>query len=253
MDELDLARELADIADEISCRYFYKRSAEVSVKADGTLVTEADKEIEARLRKRISERFPNHAILGEEEGFQGDKSTPMWVIDPIDGTNNFAWGIPVFATLIGLMIGRHTEIGVASAPAMSERYEGSRGSGASFNGTPIHVSEIPTIEEARICYSSWDGWAQADLEKEWTSLIRKAKRSRGFGDFWGHMLVARGAAEVMAEPILAPWDVFPLEVIVEEAGGRITTFEGEKFQGLGSCLTTNGVLHDTVQAALKRQ
>lgn len=252
MDELDLARELADIADEISCHAFY-RSPEAFTKADGTLVTAADREIEGALRKRIGERFPGHAILGEEEGFQGDKSTPTWVIDPIDGTNNFAWGIPIFATLIGLMIGRRTELGIASAGAMGERYEASRGSGATMNGNPIRVSSIDTIDEARICFSSWDGWAQADLEEEWTSLIRSAKRSRGFGDFWGHMLVARGAAEVMAEPILAPWDVYPLEVIVEEAGGRITSFDGDAFQGLGSCLTTNGALHEQILAALKRK
>lgn len=249
MDELDLARELADLAAEIAMRY-YARDPEVSTKIDGTLVTAADREIEAVLRRRISECFPDHAILGEEEGLAGDESAPVWVLDPIDGTNNFAWAIPIFATLIGLRIGDRTEIGIASAPVLGERYEGVRGGGASMNGVPIQVSEVAAIEEARVCFSSWDGWAGAGLESQWTAILRRARRSRGFGDFWGHMLVARGSAELMAEPVLAPWDVFPLEVIVEEAGGRITTFEGDRFQGPGSCLTTNGLLHDAVLTAL---
>lgn len=251
MDELDLARELADIAADIAMRYF-SHDPEVSIKGDGTLVTVADREVEAALRKRIAERFPSHAILGEEEGFQGDESSPVWVIDPIDGTNNFAWGIPIFGTLIGLRIGDRTEIGIASGPALGERYEGIRGAGATMNRAPIRVSNISTIEQARICYSSWEDWAKADLEEQWASILRRCERSRGFGDFWGHMLVARGSAEAMAEPILAPWDAYPLEVIIEEAGGRISSFDGEKFGGLGSCLSTNGLLHDEIVVALSR-
>lgn len=254
MDELELARELADIADEISIRHFYNASTlQVTTKSDGTLVTAADLQIETALRKRIAEQFPGHSILGEEEGLVGDETAAVWVLDPIDGTNNFAWHIPIFATLIGLRIGGRTDLGVVSAPALGERYEAVRGEGASMNQTPIRVSDISEISESRVCFSSWDGWAQADLEEQWSSVLRQAKRSRGFGDFWGHMLVARGSAEVMAEPILAPWDVFPLEVIVEEAGGRITTFDGQRFQGLGNCLTTNGVLHETLIAALARE
>lgn len=246
-----MARELTDIAAEIAMRYF-SRGLEASIKGDGTLVTVADREIEATLRKRIAEEFPDHAILGEEEGFQGDKSSPTWVIDPIDGTNNYAWGIPIFGTLIALRIGDQTEIGVAHGPAIGERYEGVRGGGATMNGAPIHVSDISTIEEARICYSGWEDWAKADLEEQWGAVLRRCRRSRGFGDFWGHMLVARGSAEAMAEPILAPWDAYPLEVIVEEAGGRITSFDGGKFAGLGNCLSTNGLLHEAFVKGLSR-
>lgn len=251
MDELDLARELADIAAEIAMRYF-SRDPEVSIKLDGTLVTVADREIETVLRRKIAETYPEHGILGEEEGFRGDESSPLWVIDPIDGTNNFAWGIPVFATLIGLRMGDRTEIGIASAPALSERYEGVRGSGATMNRAPIRVSDISVIEQARICYSSWNDWADANLEEQWASILKRCRRSRGFGDFWGHMLVARGSAEAMAEPILAPWDAYPLEVIVEEAGGKISSFDGEAFAGLGSCLSTNGLVHDEIVAGLSR-
>lgn len=226
-------------------RYF-SRDPDVSRKPDGTLVTVADREIETVLRKRIKEFYPEHAILGEEGGHEGDKSAPTWILDPIDGTNNFAWGIPIFATLIGLRTNGRTEIGVVEAPALGERYEAARGGGATFNGAAIKVSTTSAIEQSRVCFASWSGWADVHLEEQWTSILRRSKRSRGFGDFWGHVLVARGAAEVMAEPYLAIWDVAPLEVIVEEAGGAVTDFKGEKFEGPGSCLSTNGAVHDEV-------
>lgn len=258
MDELDLARELADIADEISIDYFSK-DLEISMKDDGTLVTIADREIETALRRRISEAFPNHGILGEEHGLEGDRDAPIWVLDPIDGTNNFAWGIPIYATLIALRVEARTVVGIASAPALNERYEGARGDGARMNGMQISVSQVSTIEEARVCYGSYRGIAAAGLGDMWVDILKRAKRERGFGDFWGHMLVARGAEEVMVEPSLAIWDVAALEVIVEEAGGRITGFSGAPYpesrlwgpEGDGSCLTTNGLLHDQLVGALR--
>lgn len=245
MNEFDLARELASIGSEIAMKYF-SRDPEISTKPDGTIVTIADKEIEVALRRRIKEVFPHHAILGEEAGLEGDESAPTWILDPIDGTNNFAWGIPIFATLIGLRLDGRTEIGVVEAPALGERYEATRGNGATFNGTSIKVTSRSSIKESRVCFASWSGWADVNLEEQWTSIIRRSKRSRGFGDFWGHMLVARGAAEVMAEPYLAIWDVAPLEVIVEEAGGKLTDFNGEPFTHPGSAISTNGIVHDEI-------
>jgi len=250
-DELAFALELADAADEISMRSF-SRSPEVFTKQDGSLVTGADHEIEATLRERIAGRFPGHAVLGEEGGFAGagsvgsSGSVPLWVIDPIDGTNNFAWGIPIFATLIALQQGGETVVGVVSAPALGERYEAAAGEGARMNGSPICVSNVATIGEARVVYASWRGWVEAGLDRRWASILTRCRRSRGFGDFWGHVLVARGAAEIMAEPELQPWDVAALAVIVAEAGGRLTDFGGRPFRERGSCLTTNGRLHDEI-------
>ncbi|MGH3115912.1 MAG: inositol monophosphatase family protein [Gaiellales bacterium] len=248
-DELQVARELADIADEIAMRYF-TRAPVAEMKEDGTLVTAADTEIETALRARIAEVFPEHAVLGEEHGLQGDASAPIWVLDPIDGTNNFAWGIPVFATLVALRVGGRTEVGVVSAPALGERYEARRGRGARMNGEAIHVSDAASIDEARVCYASWVGWVRAGLDRQWAWILARCHRSRGFGDFWGHMLVARGAADIMAEPTLRIWDVAALEVIVEEAGGLITDFSGKTFDDNASCLSTNGRLHGEVIRAL---
>jgi histidinol-phosphatase len=257
MDELKLARELADIADEISLKYFSK-NPEVTTKDDGTLVTVADREIETALRKRIKETFPDHGVLGEEQGLQGAREGPIWVIDPIDGTNNFAWGIPIYATLIALRVDGVTNVGLASAPAIGERYEAARGDGARMNGMPIRVSDVRTIEDARVCYGSYRGVVAAGLGDRWVDILKRAKRERGFGDFWGHMLVARGAEEVMVEPSLAIWDVAALEVIVQEAGGKMTGFSGAPYpesrmwgpEGDGSCLSTNGQLHDQLVAVL---
>lgn len=257
MDELSLARELADIADEIAIRYFYySRDKATREKSDGTLVTAADTEIETALRKRIREEFPDHAILGEEDGLDGPEGAPVWVLDPIDGTNNFAWGIPIFATLIALRVDGSTVLGLASAPALGERYEAARGEGATMNGDPIEVSRVSSIEESRILYASLKGMQEAGVADPWKGLLARCKRERGFGDFWGHMLVARGAADVMAEPSLSIWDVAALEVIIEEAGGRCTGFDGTAFpdfdsgRGPSSLVTTNGLLHGEVLGAL---
>jgi histidinol-phosphatase len=251
-DELAFAVGLADVADEIAMRFF-SRSPEVFTKQDGTLVTQADRDIETALRERLVARFPGHAVMGEEEGLSGGgpgPHVPQWVVDPIDGTNNFAWGIPIFATLIALQVDGETRVGVVSAPALGERYDAAAGLGARMNGSPIAVSPVATLAEARVGFASWRGWVEAGLDRQWASILTRSRRSRGFGDFWGHMLVARGAADVMAEPDLQPWDVAALSVIVAEAGGRLTNFAGAPFRGRGSCLTTNGLVHDEILAEL---
>ena len=185
-------------------------------------------------------------------GAGGGSGEPVWVIDPIDGTNNFAWGIPIWATLIALQVDGRSVAGVVSAPALGERYDAALGMGARMNGAPIRVSSVATIEDARVCFASWGGWVDAGLDRQWASILTRCRRSRGFGDFWGHMLVARGAAEVMAEPDLQPWDVAALTVIVAEAGGRVSDFAGRPHEGRASCLTTNGPLHDAILAGLGR-
>jgi histidinol-phosphatase len=256
--ELAFALELAAGSDEIAMRWF-SRDPDVSTKQDGTLVTVADREIERMLRRRIHERFPGDGVLGEEGGLEPGESDRLWILDPVDGTNNYAWGIPIFGTLIGLRAGGRTEVGVVSAPALGERYDAARGAGARMNGSPIGVSSVSSVEDARVCFASWRGWAEAGLADRWGSILVRCRRSRGFGDFWGHMLVARGAADVMAEPELRIWDVAAMEVIVEEAGGRLTTLAGdawgrveaaELYEVRQSCLTTNGSLHAPLVAEL---
>jgi histidinol-phosphatase len=259
LDELTLGLELADLSDEISMKYF-SRNPETSVKLDGSLVTVADREIEAAIRTRIRSEFPDHAILGEESGLEGSPDAPMWIIDPIDGTNNYAAGIPVFGTLIGLRIGGRTEVGVASAPALGERYAAAAGDGARMNGKPISVSPVDKLSDATVCIGSYRRMVRYGYGDHLAGILKTCRRDRGFGDFWGYMLVARGAAEVMMEPNLNVWDIAALEVIVREAGGKVTGFAGEPYPESritsnaddGSFLCTNGLLHDELVERLRK-
>ena len=254
---LQFALDLADEADEISMRY-YRGELGTEHKLDGSLVTLADKEVEAHLRARIGERFPDHSILGEEQGLTEAGGSARWVLDPIDGTHGFARALPIWATLIALERDGVFEIGVASAPALGTRWWAGRGLGAyradlparGHAGTRIHVSDVATIEKSQLLYGSYeltlDSWPGTD------ALFRRAWRTRGLGDFWGHCLVADGSAEAMLEGSISPWDIAGLLVIVEEAGGRLTDNAGTATIDAGHCITTNGALHDAVLRALQQ-
>lgn len=247
--ELALAREMADRADEISMRLF-RSDLEVREKPDRSPVTEADLAIEAMIRESVRACFPDDAVLGEEGGLQGEGSR-RWIVDPIDGTRNFADGVQVWATLIALAIDERPVLGVVSAPGLGERYEAVEGSGATLNGEAIHVSRADRIPRSFVLFAEVTDWLDGPHAKGFGSLIREARRARGLGDFWGHMLVARGAADVMLEPELATWDWAALEVVVREAGGRITTIEGEPLRNGGSVVSTNGTLHDEILARVR--
>jgi histidinol-phosphatase len=246
MRELEFANELADIADEISMRYFRSDRMRVTAKSDGTPVTQADKEIERALRERIAETFPDHSVFGEEEGEDEGSSEQRWIIDPIDGTKNFSWGIPNWGTLIAFESGGQIACGVASAPSIGERYAAGRGLGATRNGEQIRVSDVGELTEARLGFTLATAFRDTEREAQYETLLRTVAHDRGIGDFYGHMLVASGALDVMVEPLLSPWDLGPLIVIVEEAGGRLTDLGGRPTIYGGSVLTTNGALHDAV-------
>jgi histidinol-phosphatase len=247
-DELAFAHRLADDARQISMRFF-RGSFEVHEKVDKTPVTEADLAIEAMIRDRIHDRFPGDGITGEEGGVEG-ASPRRWIVDPIDGTRNFADGIQIWGTLIALEVDREVVVGVADAPALGERYAAARGGGATMNGEPIRVSRADRIPRSFVVYAEMADWLASPYANTVTELITQARRERGFGDFWGHMLVARGSADLMLEPQLATWDFAALKVIVQEAGGRMTTCEGDPVAHGASVLTTNGRLHDEVVARM---
>lgn len=246
-DEFDFAHHLADLADEISMKFF-RHDPTVRTKADGTPVTEADEAIERALRAEIAGAFPEHGILGEEEEESVSSSGTKWIIDPIDGTKNYSWGIPVWATLIAFEQDGVVELGVASAPALGERYAAARGKGATRNGEPIRASTVDDVSKARVGFTSLHGFERSDHADAFHKLVGGAAFDRGIGDFYGHMLVAAGSLDVMVEPSLRPWDLGPLLVIVEEAGGRLTDFDGRATIYGGGGLTTNGRLHASVLA-----
>jgi histidinol-phosphatase len=244
--ELAFANELADRADEISMSLF-RGDFEVMRKPDQTPVTEADLRIEEAIRKQLAARFPGDAVLGEEGGLEaGGESDRVWVIDPIDGTKNFAGRIQIWGTLIALMVGDEPVLGVASAPALGERYAAAPGIGATLNGEPISVSDRDGFPEALISFGGLKEWQDGPQAGALTELVRRSGRTRGFGDFWGHMLVARGSADVMVEESLRTWDWAAIAPIVREAGGRITQLEGSPLADRAGVLTTNGILHDAI-------
>jgi histidinol-phosphatase len=244
-EELAFANELADAAAEIALSFFHSEF-EVHIKPDQTPVTDADLAIEQMVRDRLSERFPKDAVRGEEGGLSGE-APRTWIVDPIDGTKNFAAAIPIWGTLLALEDDGELVLGLASAPALGERYAAAAGRGATCNGREIHVSPAASIEQSMVSYGDVEEWiADPAALPGFLDLVGRARRTRAFGDFWGHVLVARGAVEIMVEPELAIWDYAALAVIVREAGGKATQTDGGPLANDGSLLSTNGVVHDEV-------
>jgi histidinol-phosphatase len=248
--DLEFALELADIADQITLARFRAADLVVETKPDMTPVTEADRAVEEALAARIAAVRPNHGVVGEEFGSRGSTRS-RWIIDPIDGTKNYVRGIPVFATLIALETDGVIQLGLVSAPALERRWWAARGEGAFANGESIRVSGVDQLGDAQLLHAGLDEWELAMPMDALLGLAARTWRSRGFGDFWQHMLVAEGSAEIAIDPQVSLWDVAALLVIVEEAGGRLTDLEGAARADGGSAVTTNGWLHDIVLNSLR--
>jgi histidinol-phosphatase len=228
---------------------FRARDLVVDTKPDLTPVTEADRAVEAMIRDRLERDRPGDAVLGEEFGTTGTGHR-RWIVDPIDGTKGYARGIPVWATLIALEIDGELGAGVVSAPALGSRWSAARGHGARRDGEPVTVSKVAVIEDAHLAYDSVDAFESVGLEAEFLALAHRCWRTRGFGDFWSHMLVADGSIDIAVEVGgLAVWDLAAVSVVVEEAGGRCTDLRGESRVDGGDVISTNGLLHDDVVAA----
>ena len=233
-EELAFALQLADRADQISLDLFTRGGFAVRHKADDTPVTEADERIEETIREALGERFPNDAVLGEEGGAAGTGSR-VWVVDPIDGTKNFTDGLPIWGTLIALQVDGVGVVGVVSAPALRERWDAAAGMGARCNGGQIHVSTTTELDSSFVTYGDLERWVGCPDRDQFFELAAQVRRTRGVGDFWAHLLVARGNADICVERELRIWDWAACDVIVREAGGSVTTV-----------LSTNGLLHGNV-------
>src|SRR5690625_1262571 len=222
----------------------------IETKADQSPVTDADKATEEAIRRTLARARPRDAILAEEFGAEGH-SQRRWVIDPIDGTQNYLRGVPVWATLIGLMVDDEVVAGVVSAPALGRRWWAARGTGA-WTGRSLasaqrcRTSEVTQLSSAFFSYSSLDGWAENDRLASFLRLAEACGRTRAFGDFWSYMLLADGAVDLAAEPELEIHDMAALDVIVCEAGGRFTSLDGARGPLGGNAVATNGHLHDEV-------
>ena len=240
--DLELAQRLADAADAITTRHFRSVDLRVESKPDNTPVSNADREVEQMIRDQLAADRPGDAVVGEEFGSTGEGSR-RWIIDPLDATKNYVRGIPVFATLVALEEDGDIRVGVVSAPALQARWWASRGEGAFGGSRRLGVSRIGKLEDAQLCHAGLEEWRDAGSLEPLLELSRKCGRSRGFGDFWQHMMVAQGSAEIALEPVVSLWDMAAVKVIVEEAGGMFSDLSGTPTAGGGDALSSNGLLH----------
>ncbi|AZA12964.1 histidinol-phosphatase [Corynebacterium choanae] len=251
--DLATALALADAADTITLQRFLASDLRVSAKPDMTPVSDADTACETALREILAEHRPDEPILGEEFGGEAIVAGRQWVIDPIDGTKNYVRGVPVWATLIALLVDGVPQVGVVSAPALARRWYASAGAGAYTTFAheaprKITTSQVSALSDASVSFSSLEGWFARDLGEAFVGLSNDTWRLRGFGDFFSYCLLAEGAVDIALEPEVSLWDLAALDILVREAGGTFSNIAGKPGPHGGSALATNGLLHEQVLA-----
>lgn len=254
-DDLALAQAMADAADALTMSRFLASDLVVETKPDLTPVSDADRDVEQMVRATLAAQRPHDEVLGEEFGGATDAAVHgrRWIIDPVDGTKNFVRGVPVWATLIALAVDGDVTLGVVSAPALRRRWWAASSCGAwtTFDaGTPraLRVSAVAHLDDASLSFSDEIGWG--DRDEAFAELRAKVWRTRAYGDFWSHVLVAEGAVDIAIEPDLSLWDIAALIPVIQEAGGTVTALGGESALTGGSAVSTNGVLHAEALTAL---
>ena len=254
--DLELALRLADAADAITLSRFRSLDLVVERKPDRTPVTDADVAVEDAIREMLAGQRPRDAVLGEERGGQAGPGR-TWVLDPIDGTKNFLRGVPVWATLIALVIDGRPVVGAVTAPALGRRWWAATGHGAwtsdlSGESRKITVSGVSSMADAYLSTTDLGSWTTYHSRDAYLNLLDACWESRALGDFWQHCLVAEGALDLAAECVVNPWDVASVQVLVEEAGGRYSDFAGKADHTSGTALSSNGKLHDEALRLLER-
>jgi len=253
-----LLQGIVEEADAIAMQYFRSDEMGTQRKSDGTVVTLADKTVEAMALKKVAESGLAIDVVGEETSKEAPteparNGRARMIIDPIDGTEEFTRGIPTFGTLIGIEEDGEIVAGMVSAPALSQgtRWWAYRGEGAYRDGKRVQVSSRSRVEEAMF-FTTGTGWAKnMESRARMRHMQDAARSSRSIGGFWQHMLVAEGAVEAAVDWVSKPWDLAPLGVIVEEAGGKSTTVDGERTIYKGRFVSTNGLLHEEVLRLLR--
>jgi histidinol-phosphatase len=246
----ETAVEAARRAGQVALRYFDAGLA-VEWKSDHSPVTAADREAEQVLRTTLLAAFPGDGFLGEEYGDTPGTSGFRWVLDPIDGTRSFVRGIPLWATLVGLDYRDEPIAGVVEVPALGHTYRALRGDGAYRNARRLRVSDVGDLADAMVFYSGLSMFTKAGRQEGFLELSRRTQRQRGFGDFYGFVLVAQGSGELMVDYGVHPWDVAAIQPLVEEAGGRFSDWDGTPTIHRTDVLVSNGKLHDEALAVLR--
>jgi len=244
-DLLDFGVRLAREAGEITLRYF-RKEFETRLKGKDNFVTQADVEAEEFLRRRIIEKFPDDAIIGEEGGESVGSSGRRWIIDPIDGTYSFVHGVPFYGVLLGVEIDGEPSVGVINIPALGEIVYAAKGAGCFWNGERTHVSKTAALEDALLLSTDFGTCERHGFGPAADELQRRAAMRRTWGDCYGYVLVATGRADVMLDPAMNVWDCAALLPVVEEAGGTFTDWHGRRSIHSGNAVATNGILFDEV-------
>lgn len=247
--DVDVCVEIACEAGALTLEWFRSNAMSIEVKQDGSPVTTADLAVEELIRKRLNAACPNDSVLGEEHPNTAGTSGRTWVIDPIDGTKGFVAGVPLFANLLALVDDCGPAVGVINLPALDETIWAGRGLGAFFNGEPCRVNERTSLDDALVCTSGFGAWPESQL----VALLGGPARLRTWGDAFGYALVATGRAVAMTDPLASPWDLAPVAVIVTEAGGCFSSFDGRVGTDVwssGSAIASNGLVHTDLLALL---
>jgi histidinol-phosphatase len=246
----DVAVEATEKAGRLALDHFDGGIA-VEWKKDNSPVTLADRAAEQFLRKTLLGKFPEDGFLGEEYGHHPGTSGFRWIVDPIDGTRNYVRNIPIWGTLVGLTFQGKTVAGVIAVPPMGLLYRALRGDGAYRGERRIHVSKVDSLAEATIFYTSLSWFQRAERMDDFLELSLRTQVQRGYGDFYGHLLVAQGSGDLMVEAGVHIWDVAAIQPIVEEAGGRFSDWDGNVTIERPDVVISNGVLHDEALRVLR--
>jgi histidinol phosphatase-like enzyme (inositol monophosphatase family) len=249
---LTFAHELAWNAGKITLRYF-QTGLIPDLKDDDSPVTVADREAEQFMRTIINERYPSHAVLGEEGGQTGgDNAEWRWILDPIDGTRSFVHGVPLYGVMIGLERAGEPVLGVVGIPALNEIVYAAQGEGCWWNGRRCHVSQVGTLKQGLLLSTALhDRYARYDRLPAFERLVAAAGTSRTWGDCYGYLLVATGRAEAMVDPAMQIWDAAALLPILQEAGGTFTDWQGNATIQAGEGIGSNGLVLDEVLSLIK--
>ena len=252
---LDFALDISAKASELILQHFRSQGLEVQFKADDSPVTLADRGAEELLRAAILAEFPGDGILGEELGTTESENGYRWILDPIDGTKAFVHGVEQFGTLIGMQFEGQTVLGVCRFPALGEVVYAAQGQGAwarvgAQTAVRCQVSSTQQLSDALFCYTELSSWSEIDARDRFDRMCSRVRVSRGWGDCYGHIMVATGRADVMIDPIMSPWDAAALLPIVQEAGGHFIGWNGHACIDAGNGISVNGFLKDAVFTVL---
>ena len=255
-ERLKFALAESEQAGQLILQYYQNADLAVDLKSDHTPVTVADRGAEELLRNRISEAFAGDGVLGEEFGETPSQNGFRWILDPVDGTKSFVHGVPLFGTLIGLEWEGSLVMGVCRFPALREVVYARKGGGAWWQvgdqpAVPARVSDVADLSQALFCFTEIEGWNEIGRFDAFTRLSREARITRGWGDCYGHAMVATGRAEFIVDPLMSPWDAAALIPILEEAGGHFVDWTGEATMHGGNGVSVNRALKQAVLDRLK--